>query len=133
MRETVLIVDDDPVQRRLVEAMVQRFGYEALTAEGGDAALTMLVGEQARPVECVILDLVMPDLSGAEVLTSLKADPATQHIPVMIVTSQVVSEETHARLLGQAAGLLFKHTLTRDGLLRAVRQAVERVGLTTDA
>ncbi len=37
MSETVLIVDDDPVQRRLLEAMVQRFGYEAVTAEGGDA------------------------------------------------------------------------------------------------
>jgi CheY-like chemotaxis protein len=38
MSEVVLIVDDDPVQRRLVEAMVQRFGYRALTADGGDAA-----------------------------------------------------------------------------------------------
>ncbi len=42
MAETILIVDDDPVQRRLVEAMVNRFGYEALTAEGGDAALALL-------------------------------------------------------------------------------------------
>ena len=39
MSVTVLIVDDDPVQRRLLEAMVLRFGYEAVTAEGGDAAL----------------------------------------------------------------------------------------------
>ena len=39
MAEVVLIVDDDPVQRRLLEAMVQRFGYQAMTAEGGDAAI----------------------------------------------------------------------------------------------
>ena len=39
MSETILIVDDDPVQRRLLEAMVQRFGYQAMTADGGDAAL----------------------------------------------------------------------------------------------
>ena len=44
MSEVVLIVDDDPVQRRLLEAMVQRFGYRSLTADGGDAALALLTG-----------------------------------------------------------------------------------------
>ena len=44
MSEVVLIVDDDPVQRRLLEAMVQRFGYEAMIADGGDAAITLLTG-----------------------------------------------------------------------------------------
>ena len=49
MPDTVLIVDDDPVQRRLVEAMVQRFGYEALTADGGDAAVKRLTDADAAP------------------------------------------------------------------------------------
>ena len=40
----VLIVDDDPVQRRLLEGMVQKFGYEVVTAEGGDAAAALLTG-----------------------------------------------------------------------------------------
>ena len=44
MPDTVLIVDDDPVQRRLLEAMVRRFGYAALTADGGDIALRLLEG-----------------------------------------------------------------------------------------
>ena len=48
MSEVVLIVDDDPVQRRLLEAMVQRFGYQALVAEGGDAAVELLTGPDAR-------------------------------------------------------------------------------------
>ena len=48
MSEVVLIVDDDPVQRRLLEAMVQRFGYQALVADGGDAAVKLLVGPEAR-------------------------------------------------------------------------------------
>ena len=85
MRETILIVDDDPVQRRLVEAMVQRFGYEALTAEGGDAALAMLIGEQARPVDCLILDLVMPDLDGLGVLARLHQ--AGCDVPVIVQTA----------------------------------------------
>jgi DNA-binding NtrC family response regulator len=85
MRETVLIVDDDPVQRRLVEAMVQRFGYEALTAEGGDAALALLVGERARPVDCLILDLVMPDLDGLGVLARLRQSGCD--VPVIVQTA----------------------------------------------
>jgi CheY-like chemotaxis protein len=42
MAERILIVDDDPVQRRLLEAMATRFGYEAVTADGGDAAVALL-------------------------------------------------------------------------------------------
>ena len=44
MSELILIVDDDPVQRRLLEAMARRFGYDVMTAEGGDAAITILGG-----------------------------------------------------------------------------------------
>ena len=85
MPDTVLIADDDPVQRRLVEAMVQRFGYEALTADGGDAALRMLIGDGAKPVDCLILDLVMPDLDGLGVLARLR--DAGADIPVIVQTA----------------------------------------------
>ena len=72
MSQVVLIVDDDPVQRRLLEAMVQRFGYRALTADGGDAALRVLTGPDAFAVDCVILDLVMPDLDGLGVMARMR-------------------------------------------------------------
>jgi CheY-like chemotaxis protein len=72
MSEVVLIVDDDPVQRRLLEAMVQRFGYQALVADGGDAALTLLTGPDPARVDCLILDLVMPDLDGLGVLARMR-------------------------------------------------------------
>src|SRR5215469_11120470 len=61
MTERVLIVDDDPVQRRLIENMVNRFGYEAVVVDGGDAAMAMLAGAGPSPIDCVVLDLVMPD------------------------------------------------------------------------
>ncbi len=83
MSETVLIVDDDPVQRRLLEAMVQRFGYQAVTAEGGDAALRRLGG--AQPIDCVVLDLVMPDLDGLGVLARMRE--AGLDIPVIVQTA----------------------------------------------
>jgi DNA-binding NtrC family response regulator len=83
MSVTVLIADDDPVQRRLLEAMVQRFGYEAVTAEGGDAALKILGGSQ--PIDCVVLDLVMPDLDGLGVLARMREQGLD--IPVIVQTA----------------------------------------------
>ena len=85
MSQVVLIVDDDPVQRRLVEAMVQRFGYRALTAEGGDAALALLIGEKAIPIDCIVLDLVMPDLDGLGVMARMRQ--AGLDTPVIVQTA----------------------------------------------
>ena len=83
MSETVLIVDDDPVQRRLLEAMVGRFGYQSVVAEGGDAALRLL--SAAPRIDCVVLDLVMPDLDGLGVLARMRE--AGLDIPVIVQTA----------------------------------------------
>ena len=85
MSEVVLVVDDDPVQRRLVEAMVQRFGYRPLVAEGGDAALAMLIGDDAVRIDCVVLDLVMPDLDGLGVMARMRQ--AGLDTPVIVQTA----------------------------------------------
>jgi DNA-binding NtrC family response regulator len=85
MAEVVLIVDDDPVQRRLLEAMVQRFGYRAMLAEGGDAALNIIIGHESPRVDCMVLDLVMPDLDGLGVLARMRE--AGIDIPVIVQTA----------------------------------------------
>jgi DNA-binding NtrC family response regulator len=85
MSQVVLVVDDDPVQRRLLENMVQRFGYKALTADGGDAAARLLTGPEGERIDCVILDLVMPDLDGLGVLARMKE--AGRNIPVIVQTA----------------------------------------------
>ncbi|WP_026607638.1 sigma-54-dependent transcriptional regulator [Methylocapsa acidiphila] len=72
MSPRILIVDDDPVQRRLLEAMVHRFGYPAELAESGEAALTRLEVASAPAIDLMILDLVMPDLDGMAVLGRLR-------------------------------------------------------------
>jgi DNA-binding NtrC family response regulator len=85
MSEVVLVVDDDPVQRRLLEAMVQRFGYRAMVAEGGDTAVRLLAGSQATRIDAMILDLVMPDLDGLGVLTRMRE--AGLNTPVIVQTA----------------------------------------------
>jgi DNA-binding NtrC family response regulator len=84
MAERVLIVDDDPVARRLVENMVTRAGYEAITAEGGDLALSLLTDGKTR-IDCVVLDLVMPDLDGLGVLAKMRE--AGIDAPVIVQTA----------------------------------------------
>jgi DNA-binding NtrC family response regulator len=83
MPERVLIVDDDPVQRRLLENMVTRAGYEAVVAEGGDAAVALITG--AERFDAVVLDLVMPDLDGLGVLAKVRE--AGIAIPVIVQTA----------------------------------------------
>ena len=85
MSERILIVDDDPVQRRLLDNMVRKFGYEPLVAEGGDAAATLLTGPDAAGIDAVVLDLVMPDLDGLGVLAKMR-EPGLA-IPVIVQTA----------------------------------------------
>jgi len=85
MPDIVLIVDDDPVQRRLLEAMVQRFGYQPMIAEGGDDAVRLLAEPEPARIDCVILDLVMPDLDGFGVLARMRE--AGLHTPVIVQTA----------------------------------------------
>src|SRR5688572_21441746 len=85
MAERILIVDDDPVQRRLLEAMVTRAGYEALVADGGDVAIKQLAAADGPKIDAVVLDLVMPDLDGLGVLARMRE--AGLSIPVIVQTA----------------------------------------------
>ena len=72
MSQCVLIVDDDPAQRRILEETIKRFGYRVKSAMGGEEALSILEKDSAGAISLVLLDLVMPDLDGIEVLSRLK-------------------------------------------------------------
>jgi DNA-binding NtrC family response regulator len=85
MSTAVLIVDDDPVQRRLIDNMVRKFGHEPVLAETGDQAVNLLIGPQAQPIDCVVLDLVMPDLDGLGVLARMRE--AGCNVPVIVQTA----------------------------------------------
>jgi DNA-binding NtrC family response regulator len=85
MAETILIVDDDPVTRRLLENMASRFGYQAVVADGGDAAVAMLTGDEGPRIDAVVLDLVMPDLDGMGVLARMRE--AGVVTPVIVQTA----------------------------------------------
>ncbi len=85
MAASILIVDDDAVQRRLVENMVQKCGYEATVLDSGDAAIAMLTAPDTQPVDAVVLDLVMPGLDGMGVLAKIRE--AGLNVPVIVQTA----------------------------------------------
>src|ERR1700756_1684894 len=85
MAASILIADDDAVQRRLVENMVQKCGYEAVVVESGDAVVDLLIGPDAPAIDAMVLDLVMPGLDGMGVLAKLR--DAGISIPVIVQTA----------------------------------------------
>ncbi len=84
MSSLVLIVDDDPVQRRVLETLVRRFGYECETVDSGAAALQRLQSRSPE-VDLVILDLVMPDVDGMTVLARMREQKSP--VPAIVQTA----------------------------------------------
>jgi DNA-binding NtrC family response regulator len=75
MPKRVLVVDDDPAQRRILEEAIERFGYHVATAESGDKALAALKADTLGDICLVLLDLVMPGTDGLAVLSAMRSLP----------------------------------------------------------
>ena len=85
MSKRVLIVDDDPAQRRILEETLKRLGFETRTAASGEQTLAILEGPDAAAISIVLLDLVMPGIDGMAVLDKIGAKPGMP--PVIVQTA----------------------------------------------
>lgn len=90
MARKILIVDDEKRIRELVEFRLKDKGFETLIANGGKEALEMI--EKQRP-DLVILDVMMPDMSGLEVCRKIKTEEATKAIKVIMLTGNVQKQD----------------------------------------
>src|ERR1700743_3927127 len=86
MAQTILVVDDDPVQRRLLETASSRSGMQVVTAPGGQPALDLINGPRGEQITLMLLDLVMPDMGGLDVLARLR--PTNPDLPVIVLTAK---------------------------------------------
>jgi two-component system phosphate regulon response regulator PhoB len=98
-RQVVLVVDDEEMVRMLVEATLRRGPYRVVTAGDGEAALA--AARAYRPA-AVVLDVTMPGLDGVEVCQRIKADAATRHAIVIMLTARTQPDD-HARALAAGA------------------------------
>ena len=119
----VLLVDDSKFMRLANAKELTRAGYEVLTAEDGEDALR--VASDGHP-DLILLDMMLPKLSGPEVLKRLKANPVTASIPVVVLTS--LSQKNEEKLIEAGAAAYFeKGALSLDkgsgALVTAVQQA----------
>ncbi len=81
---TILVVDDDLLNRMVLSTTLQEEGYAVEMAEDGKQALEMLA---AQPFDVVLLDLLMPEMDGYQVLAQIKEHPAWRNIPVIVISS----------------------------------------------
>ena len=114
---SILVIDDDPTIRELMERHLNRAGYKVVLADGGKSGIEM--ARKQNP-DAIILDILMPEFDGWSVLRALKADPLTQGIPV--VMASILDERNRGFSLG-AADYLSK-PVDRDSLLNSIEKFV---------
>ncbi len=95
---TILIVEDEPKNRRLLEVMLKPEGYLTVTANNGEEALAMVA---EKPPDLILLDVMMPGMNGFEVAAKLKANSATRNLPIIILSAL---DDRGSMLAGLSAG-----------------------------
>jgi len=100
LKTTVLLIDDSKFLRKANELALARLGYGVLTASDGDEGLALA---REKIPDLIVLDLMLPKLSGAQLLEALKQDPRTAHIPVVVLSSLPISNAAKLQTAGAAA------------------------------
>jgi CheY-like chemotaxis protein len=122
---TVLAVDDDPIVLELMDAVLGPEDFTVLKAGSGREGLDLA---RERHPDVIVLDLLMPDLDGFQVLDELKGDPETAHIPIIILTCKALSQEDKHRLNGRVNYLKQKGDFSRADFLAYLRSLVKHRG-----
>jgi signal transduction histidine kinase len=126
-RRTVVVIDDDPLDLDLVEALLEPEGYTVVRAASGEEGVRLVRHEQPL---VVLLDLRMPDMDGFEVAERLRADPETADVPIIVLTHLEMTRADRDRLAGRVSKLVQKGRLDRAELVELIARlgaAQERV------
>ncbi|MBA4209876.1 MAG: sigma-54-dependent Fis family transcriptional regulator [Parvibaculum sp.] len=127
MTQAILIVDDDPAQRRILEEVVNRDGYRAIPVESGEAALAYLEGPAGADISLVVLDLVMPGIDGMEVLK--RVHPQKPNLPVIVLTAHG-GIETVVNVMREGASDFVVKPVSPERLHVSIRNALKVNALT---
>jgi CheY-like chemotaxis protein len=117
----ILVVDDDPKAVELIAIRILGMASTVLRAYGGQEAID--VARRELP-DLIVLDLMMPDVSGFDVVTSLNENPDTARIPILVVTAKHITPEDRDRLNGDVMSIMEKANFDRDRFIGEVRRAM---------
>ena len=118
---TILLVDDDDQAVELAAIRVHGLAATVLRAYGGREAIEAV---RHQLPDVIVLDLMMPEVNGFEVVAALRERTDTAHIPIVVVTAMVLTAEDRARLDGQVCAVLEKAGLDTEGFLVEIRRAL---------
>jgi CheY-like chemotaxis protein len=121
----VLIVDDDVVSIDMMSRQLKYNGYQVSTAISGAQGID---AAHAEHPDVILLDLLMPGISGFDVVEALKDDTTTALIPIIILTSKILTDEDRVRLNGHVEKILEKVNFRHETLLTEVRRALRKKG-----
>lgn len=107
----VLIVEDDTSIQQLIKKLVER-RKASVTIVGSGEEANHILKEQNNHYDLVFLDLIMPEITGWDVLETLKSTPATRDTPIIILTGASLSEKEHAKMLEKASAIIEKSGFT---------------------
>lgn len=117
MAETILIVEDSALNRKLVTTILQSYGYNLLIAMDGEEAIEIATREQP---DLILMDMQLPKISGYDATQTLKSQPETADIPIVALTAHAMEDERERAMTARCDGYITKPFDTRafPGLVR---------------
>jgi signal transduction histidine kinase len=119
---SVLLIEDDLIERQRVAAELEAAGYEMTLASSGDEGLAMM---RARHFDVVVLDLIMPGMSGLEVLRAARGDESIADIPFVVLSALTMTKGERAVLGPGVVGVVRKGDSTGEELVMTLRRAIK--------
>jgi signal transduction histidine kinase/DNA-binding response OmpR family regulator len=119
----VLVVDDEAANREWLKNILEPAGFKVIEATGGAAAIELAKGR--RP-DLLLLDLMMPNVSGFDVVDAIRSDEATRQIPIMVLTAKDLTRADKLNLNGQVSTILRRGSTRGSDLLVVLREVIAK-------
>lgn len=127
--QLVMVVDDDVVNREMMANLLTQTGWTVIQAENGRLALELL---QRQTPNLILLDLLMPEMNGFELINKLRENPSWWSIPVVILTSKELTETENQQLNSYVDKIFQKHTLQQKDLLTEIERQLRTLQTNTN-
>lgn len=119
----ILVIDDDPTAIELIELILETEGYEVIKTYDGKEGFELITKEKP---DLVILDLIMPEISGFNIAYQMRQNPETKNIPIIILTSMEIDDQTREKMEGFVTTIMSKQKFTKKDLLKEIN-SIERM------
>jgi signal transduction histidine kinase/DNA-binding response OmpR family regulator len=119
----ILVVDDEPANLDLLEALLTPAGFSVLRASGGQEGIDMA---RSQLPNLILLDLMMPRVTGFEVVEALRSEEPTRSIPIMVLTAKVLTEDDKRALNGHVAAIFQRNSVAGTELVDWIRKLIAK-------